>query len=183
MVIIKSFGDVYTGFETLFRWFHVLGGITWIGLLYFFNFVQVPAYAELSPAARGEAFDKLTWRALWWFRWAAALTFLTGIFILGIQKNLGPNFADYFAAPQGTSIAWGAILGTIMFLNVWGIIWRNQKKIIGWTAANAESGAAIPPESAVLGRHAFLASRTNAWLSLPMLLLMILAGHGKVMFH
>ena len=114
MVIIKSFGDVYTGFEVLFRWFHVLGGITWIGLLYFFNFVQVPAYAELSPAARGEAFDKLTWRALWWFRWAAALTFATGIIIQGIQKNFGPNFADYFAAPQGTSIAWGATLGRVV---------------------------------------------------------------------
>ena len=176
MVIIKSFGDVYTGFETLFRWFHVLGGITWIGLLYFFNFVQVPAYAELSPAARGEAFDKLTWRALWWFRWAAALTFLTGIFILGIQKNLGPNFADYFAAPQGTSIGWGTILGTIMFLNVWGIIWRNQKVVIASERAKLAGGQG-DPEQPNAAKRAARASRANALFSIPMLFFMLFTSH------
>src|SRR4051794_13458491 len=98
----------------LLRWFHVLAGITWIGLLYFFNFVQTPAFAEMSPQARGEAFDKITWRALWWFRWAAALTFLTGVFILGFQKNLGPEFDTYFNSAPGTSIAWGALLATTM---------------------------------------------------------------------
>lgn len=176
MVIIKSFGDVYTGMETLFRWFHVLAGITWIGLLYFFNFVQVPAYAELSPAARSEAFDKLTWRALWWFRWAALLTFLTGLTILGIQKNLGPNFSDYFAAGPGLSIAWGATLGTIMMLNVWGVIWRNQKIVIASERDKLAGGQGDPaqPDAA---KRAARASRANALFSIPMLWFMVFTTH------
>ncbi|HMQ25385.1 MAG TPA: hypothetical protein PKA98_05315, partial [Acidimicrobiales bacterium] len=101
MVIFDTFTGTGGGLEMLFRWIHVLAGITWIGLLYFFNFVQVPAYAELSPAARGEAFDKLTWRALWWFRWAAALTFLTGVSILGVQKALGQQRALPFKGGGG----------------------------------------------------------------------------------
>jgi uncharacterized membrane protein len=176
MVIIKEFGDIYTGFETLFRYFHVLSGITWIGLLYFFNFVQVPAYAELSPAARGEAFDKLTWRALWWFRFAALLTFLTGLVILGIQKNLGPEFADYFAAPSGTSIAWGAILGTIMFLNVWGVIWRNQKVVIASERAKLAGGEGDPAQPAA-AKAAARASRANVLFSIPMLFFMLFTSH------
>ncbi len=77
-VIFDNFFESNGGLEFIARWLHILAGIAWIGLLYFFNFVQTPAFAELSPGARNEAFDKLTWRALWWFRWAAMSTFLLG---------------------------------------------------------------------------------------------------------
>ena len=181
MRILESFGGTHAGIEMLFRWGHVLAGITWIGLLYFFNFVQTPAYAELSPAARSEGFDKLTWRALWWFRWAAALTFLTGISILGIQKNLGPNFSEYFAGAQGTSIAWGATLGTIMFLNVWGVIWRNQKIVIASERAKLAGGEGDPaqPEAAKKGARA---SRANVLFSIPMLWFMVFTSHFSLFY-
>ena len=176
MTIFESFGDPSSGTEMLFRWGHVMAGITWIGLLYFFNFVQVPAYAEMSPAARGEAFDKLTWRALWWFRWAAALTFLTGVMILGVQKALGSEFTTYFAGPQGTSIAWGATLGTIMFLNVWGVIWRNQKVVIAseWAKLGGGEGDPAQPTAA---KKAARASRANALFSIPMIWFMVFTSH------
>jgi len=179
MVILDPFTGSCLVCEMLFRWGHVLAGITWIGLLYFFNFVQVPAYAEMSPAARGEAFDKLTWRALWWFRWAAALTFLTGIVILGIQKNLGPDFADYFAGKQGTSIAWGSILGTIMFLNVWGVIWRNQKIVIASERAKLAGGEGDPAQPAA-AKKAARCSRANALFSIPMLWFMLFTSHFAI---
>ncbi|HLG00726.1 MAG TPA: hypothetical protein VI916_09650, partial [Acidimicrobiia bacterium] len=117
--------------EMLSRYGHFLSGITWIGLLYYFNFVQVPAFAEMEAGARSEALRKVTFRALWWFRMGALLTFLTGVLILGFQRNLGENFSDYFATQVGTSIAWGALLATTMFLNVWLVIWPNQKIVIG----------------------------------------------------
>lgn len=176
MQIFESFGDPGSGLEILFRWGHVLAGVTWIGLLYFFNFVQVPAYAEMSPEARGEAFDKLTWRALWWFRWAAALTFLTGISILGVQKALGSEFTDYFARQQGLSIAWGAILGTIMFLNVWGVIWRNQKIVIASERAKLAGGEGDPAQPAA-AKKAARASRANALFSISMLWFMVFTTH------
>ncbi|MCB1016419.1 MAG: urate hydroxylase PuuD [Acidimicrobiales bacterium] len=178
-MIFDPFTDTGGGLEMLFRWGHVLSGITWIGLLYFFNFVQTPAYAELSPAARGEAFDKLTWRALWWFRWAAALTFLTGVTILGIQKNLGPDFADYFAGKQGTSIAWGAILGTIMFLNVWGVIWRAQKVVIA-SERDKLAGGEGDPAQAGAAKKAARASRANTLFSIPMLFFMLFTSHFAI---
>ena len=179
MVIFDTFTGTGGGLEMLFRWIHVLAGITWIGLLYFFNFVQVPAYAELSPAARGEAFDKLTWRALWWFRWAAALTFLTGVSILGVQKALGPDFAEYFAGKQGTSIAWGAILGTIMFLNVWGIIWRNQKVIIASERDKLAGGEGDPAQPAA-AKKAARASRANTLFSISMVWFMLFTSHFAI---
>src|SRR3954447_26953961 len=86
-VIFDNFTDPGSGLDMLARWLHILAGIAWIGLLYFFNFVQTPSFAELTPAARNEAFDKLTWRALWWFRWAAMATFLMGIVLIGINSG------------------------------------------------------------------------------------------------
>src|SRR5712692_7421918 len=115
------------GFAYLSRWAHVFVGITWIGLLYFFNFVQVPAYAEMEPAARNNALDKLTWRALWWFRWAAAATLVSGILLIIFLQEYE---SDYSKSMNGVSIYAGVLLAGTMFLNVWLVIWPNQKIVI-----------------------------------------------------
>lgn len=163
MEILKNWGDAGGGLYFLGKYAHVLAGVAWIGLLYFFNFVQVPAYAELSAGARTEAFDKVTWRALWWFRMAAAATFATGALMWGLA---GSDF-------KGTallSIAWGSILGTTMFLNVWGVIWVNQKKNI--TSMRTEG-----KPDAVAAKKAGRASRANALFSIPMLFFMLFTSH------
>src|SRR5689334_25239132 len=116
------------GWYFLARWAHVIAGITWIGLLYYFNFVQVPSFAQMEAAARNNAIDKLASRALWWFRWAAVATVVSGLLILGFQKQL--DDMDYFKSAPGMAIAVGILLALTMFVNVWGIIWRNQKVVI-----------------------------------------------------
>jgi uncharacterized membrane protein len=169
------------GLEYFSRYFHVLVGITWIGLLYYFNFVQVPAFAEMEAAARNNAIDKLASRALWWFRWAAVATVVTGILILGFQR--GPSgdgsaltSMDYFKTARGMSIATGVLLALTMFVNVWGIIWRNQKIVIA-NARNVQAGGDPDPAAAPAGRVALLASRMNTIYSLPMLVFMIGTTH------
>jgi uncharacterized membrane protein len=181
--------DVLAGFG--FRWLHIVAGIMWIGLLFFFNFVQVPAYAlfEAEPhkdaggKARLIALDKVTRRALWWFRWAALATFLTGIFIVGLSK-------DYFSGAtagrpdvSGMKIAGnvgiltGMLLGTIMFLNVWGVIWRNQKVVLA-NAANVLAGGQPDPAAAAAGRKALMASRQNTIFSISLLFFMVFKAHS-----
>jgi len=167
--------------EMLSRYGHFLSGITWIGLLYYFNFVQVPAFAEMEAGARSEALRKVTFRALWWFRMGALLTFLTGVLILGFQRNLGENFSDYFATQVGTSIAWGALLATTMFLNVWLVIWPNQKIVIG-SAESAAGGGAEDPRAAASAKKAGRASRANTMMSIPMLWFMGFTSHFSYRF-
>src|SRR6188472_662617 len=133
-VIFDNFTDPGSGLDMLARWLHVLAGIAWIGLLYFFNFVQTPSFAELSPGARNEAFDKLTWRALWWFRWAAMATFLMGLVLLGLNASSDDTFwggKNYLATARGTAILTGILFGLTMLANVWMIIWPNQQVVIG----------------------------------------------------
>jgi uncharacterized membrane protein len=175
MEIFNRFFDAGGSWEVLSRYGHVLSGITWIGLLYFFNFVQTPAFAEMSPDARSEAQRKITWRALWWFRWAALLTFLFGVSILGVQS--GDDAEAYFSGQRGTAIITGMILGTTMFLNVWGVIWRNQKVIIG-SAERVARGEEPDPRAAELVKPAARASRANTLFSIPMLFFMVFAAHG-----
>jgi uncharacterized membrane protein len=161
------------GGTILSRWGHYLSGVTWIGLLYYFNFVQVPSFAEFEPAARTEAIRKLVPRALWWFRFAALLTVLTGIMILGFQDQMS---GDYFKTGNGAAIATGILLALIMFSNVWLVIWPNQKIVI----ANAErtaAGGEADPAAAPAGRKAMLASRTNTFFSIPVLFFMGAAAH------
>ena len=152
-------------------WIHVLAGITWIGLLYYFNFVQVPALAEAASDDGGPGGAGITKyvapRALWWFRWGAVVTWLSGAAYL---LHLG-ILVDAFLL-RGTSlvIGVGAWLGTIMLFNVWVLIWPNQKKILGIVEASAD-------EIAKARRVAFLASRTNTLLSIPMLMSMVGMGH------
>jgi uncharacterized membrane protein len=158
----------------LARWGHVLVGITWIGLLYYFNFVQVPAFAEMEAAARNNAVDKLASRALWWFRWAALATVVTGLLILSFQTDK-PN-GDFWKGWEGTAIATGILIALTMFLNVWGVIWRNQKIVIA-NARNVQAGGEADPAAAAAGRKALLSSRMNTIFSLPMLGFMVGAAH------
>jgi uncharacterized membrane protein len=169
-----------TGYAYLSRYLHVVVGITWIGLLYYFNFVQVPAFAEMEGAARNNAIDKLASRALWWFRWAAVATVVTGLLILGFQRTADGSSQlsdmDYFKTLPGISIATGILLALTMFVNVWGIIWRNQKIVIA-NARNVQAGGEADPNAAAAGRKALLASRMNAIFSLPMLVFMVGTAH------
>jgi uncharacterized membrane protein len=231
------------------RWSHFVAGITWIGILYFFNLVNVNFMKSLDAPTKGKVIPELMPRALWFFRWGALITVLVGltyyamyilkpdvnnsnsfggtnvnvwvllgvwllmpiitfaieffiitksgindgrvlaviILVLVIAMSAGiiwwltsqlPPSSDFNGASSKTlSIGIGGALGIIMLFNVWGIIWPAQKRIIAWTKDNAQNGTPIPPESAALGRKAFLASRTNAWLSLPMLFFMA-TSHG-----
>ncbi len=153
------------------RFLHVLSGIFWIGLLYFFNVVNVPTMKALDAATKGKLVPILMPRALAWFRYAALATLVFGLYLLfAPQVYPSPAAWDW-------KIMTGVGLATIMFLNVWGLIWPNQKKVIAMTAASAASGTAPPPEMAKHARVAYLASRTNFWLSFPMLFFMIWAAH------
>ena len=229
--------DFKTNFLMITRWIHFLAGITWIGLLYFFNLVNVPFQKELDAATKGKVVPALMPRALWWFRMAAVLTVLAGGAYWGMgivdvdAKNGGGSSAHVMlsfvviwtvvwgvlyavlipgkgALDKGPVIAviysivvivaswlfldmndqgWqsnrllcigiGGGLGWVMMLNVWGVIWRIQKKLIGWTKDNAQNGTPIPEQAKRLARMGFLASRANAFLSLPMLFFMGAASH------
>ena len=221
--------------QILLRWIHFLAGITWVGLLYFFNLVNVPFMKEMDAPTKGKVVPSLMPKALWWFRWGSVLTVLMGIAywsqIVGADaRNAGVKpgalFGSFYGiwtiafilimgmvmalndgriigigtAIIGVAAAWmfltmnshgwesnralsigiGGGLGWIMMFNVWGIIWRFQKKIIRWTADNAANGTPMPPEAAKLARRAFLASRTNFWLSFPMLFFMAAASHNPM---
>ena len=151
--------------DYLARWGHFLFGITWIGLLYYFNFVQTEYFKEADPDARTDAFTKLVPRALWWFRWGAMFTFLTGLIMLGLR-----------GAGVTLDITVGAVLGTLMFLNVWLIIWPNQKIVIESNTQVKAGGEALP-EAAGAAPKAALASRTNTLFSVPMLFFMGSSAH------
>ncbi|MDT8386380.1 MAG: urate hydroxylase PuuD [Thiogranum sp.] len=160
-------------------WLHVLAGITWIGLLYYFNFVQVPgaakAIAEANDGGPGPAaINKyIAPTALLWFRWGALATWLTGALALeAMHAGEGSGFVAAFTFEEGYRvIGMGAWLGTIMLFNVWGLIWPNQKKILGIKEATPE---AIAKAKVV----ALMASRTNTLLSIPMILGMTAHAHG-----
>ncbi|MFZ1134942.1 MAG: urate hydroxylase PuuD [Candidatus Korobacteraceae bacterium] len=224
----------------LLRWVHFVAGITWVGLLYFFNLVNVPFQRELDAQTRVAVVPNLMPKALWWFRWSSVVTVLVGIaywmHIVGTDvRNAvatgqpgsgGEMFGSFFAiwtlafviemgvlmspaealkngivlggimaivmfgaawlfvglnqhgweSNRALAIGVGGGLGWFMMLNVWGIIWRMQKKIIRWTEGAAK-GEAMPPEAAKLARLTFLASRLNFWLSFPMLFFMGAASH------
>ena len=146
--------------EFVFRWAHVLFGIVWIGMLYYFNFVQTEYFKEAEADAKADAVKKLAPRALWWFRWGAMFTFLTGLFLL---HSVGAT-TSFMSMP---ALTMGALAGTFMFLNVWLIIWPNQQIVIGLKEGDGPAAAA----------KAGLASRTNTLLSAPMLFGMLASKH------
>ncbi len=174
MELFNDFFEPGAGWEVLSRAGHVLSGITWIGLLYFFNFVQTPAFAELSDGARSEELRKITFRALWWFRYAALLTFLFGLSIISVY---GEDTDLYFQGQHGTAILTGILFGVTMLANVWGVIWRNQKRIIA-SAETVAAGGQADPGAAALAKPSARASRANTLLSIPMLWFMVFSAHG-----
>jgi uncharacterized membrane protein len=162
--------------EFLLRWFHYLGGITWIGLLYYFNFVQGPFMAEADPAAKSTATQKLLPRALRWFRGGAVVTFVTGLAIIGKRMGESPLGAGAWSTPWAITILTGALFGTLMFFNVVLVIWPKQQIVIASAKAVASGGQANAAAPAA-ARRAFLASRINVVFSIPMLFFMGAASH------
>jgi uncharacterized membrane protein len=146
--------------EFIFRFAHVLFGIVWVGMLYYFNFVQTEYFKEAEADAKADALKKLAPRALWWFRWGAMFTFLTGLVLLHL---IGAT-TNFMGMPL---ISIGALAGTFMFLNVWLIIWPKQQVVLGLKEGDGPSSAA----------KAGLASRTNTLLSAPMLFGMLGSKH------
>jgi uncharacterized membrane protein len=226
--------DWQTNVLFLLRWGHFLAGITWIGLLYFFNLVNVNFMKELDAATKGKVVPNLMPKALYWFRWGAVWTLVFGftyyLFLLGVEKITGRILVFLLAwtvawlivaallrmsvaggplkdgrvlgvviAVLVLLVSWGAVsymsrggsnrtiaiaigggIGYVMFMNVWMIIWPLQQKIIAATKATAETGAPAPADMPKWARRAFLASRTNAWLSIPMLFFMGAASHFPI---
>jgi uncharacterized membrane protein len=161
----------------LLRWGHFLAGITWIGLLYYFNFVQTPFFGETEASVRSGAVQKLVPRALWWFRWGAMFTVIFGLLYLLIWWG---SRLDWSFTPWTVSIITGGTLGLFMWGNVWFCIWPNQKIIIASATAVAGGGQA-DPRAAGAGRRAGLASRTNVLFSIPMLFFMGAASHYNML--
>jgi uncharacterized membrane protein len=220
----------------VFRWIHFLAGFTWLGMLYFFNLVNVGLMKELDAPTKGKVFPALMSRALWWFRMAAVVTvFFGGAYwgeIVGVDArnagasgagvfgsffliwtivwglmyallipgkgilNKGPVLAVLYAviilvacwafldwnsrgweSNRLLAIGLGGGMGWVMMLNVWGVIWRIQKRLIQWTKENATNGTPIPDKAKAMARMAFLCSRANAYLSIPLLFLMGAASH------
>ena len=182
VVLSLTIGPTAFGELSLARWLHIVSGITWIGLLYYFNLVQVPALAEAAADKGGPGGAGISKyvapRALLWFRWAAAITWFTGAWYLGRSGNFAGAFTlgllgdpiNYYQLVIGI----GAWLGTIMLFNVWVLIWPNQKKVLGMVEASAD-------EVARAKNIAFLASRSNTLMSIPMIMSMVGAGHGWFM--
>lgn len=180
--------EIFTqaGFPHLLRALHVLAGITWIGLLYYFNLVQVPAFAAYGDEgrARNISIDKVARRALWWFRWSALTTLVLGLLIVGATRDAqGINYMSDFMSDTASNdlakdagILVGMLLGIVMAANVWMVIWPNQRVVLA-NAVNLLGGGEADPNAATSGRRALLASRQNVIFSFSMLWFMVGAAH------
>jgi len=173
-----AFTDLFTNLHLLTRWLHVIAGIAWIGLLYFFNLVNVPLQGALADDAKKAVNPQLMPRALWWFRWGAMVTFLAGLVLFTMNYMYAPGVgfgpSSLFTDESGvTERAWwilfGMLLGTIMWFNVWFIIWPAQKRML--------SGQVPAEDLPAVRKRALLASRTNTFLSGPMLFGMLAPSH------
>ena len=172
MVVLSGEGILF-----LLRWLHFLAGVMWIGLLYYFNFVQTPFFATAEPPVRsGMVAGGLLNRALWWFRWAAMITFITGWLIVLHKIGQFGGVRDFFTTSYGWAIFYGGMLGSLMWANVWFVIWPNQQVVMA-SAAQASKGGTAIPDAAARGQRAGFASRTNTMLSIPMLFFMGAASH------
>ncbi|MGH9717255.1 MAG: hypothetical protein ACRD4R_11085 [Candidatus Acidiferrales bacterium] len=230
--------DPVTNEEIVLRWVHIVAGIIWIGLLYFFNLVGTPTMQQMEAPVRAKVFPALMSRAMWWFRWSALITVIAGlryfwIILAADARNAGdPALAWHWfgwwllvwilafaliypfqlpsrgfldnawvrtvsitvivfvaswdvlvinSGPSSSnahlSISVGGGLGLLLLFNAWGIVWRAQKRLIGWTRAFVENGTPMPAEAARLARWSFIASRVGFWLSFPMIFFMAAAAH------
>jgi len=160
------------GLLFLLRYGHFLAGICWIGILWYFNFVQGPYFKEADDTAKSDATKKLVPRALWWFRWGAMFTFITGVLIILLTMHQAKT-ARILISNWGITILTGGLMGTFMWANVWFVIWPAQQLVIA-KAKGEDTGDA---DVAARGRRAFLASRTNTLFSIPMLFFMGAARH------
>jgi len=159
--------------EFLIRWVHFMAGVTWIGILYYFNFIQTPFFGtDLGGQAKGAMTRGLVPSALWWFRWGAMFTFVTGVLILLIKLGHGNPLASGYM----TRILTGALMGTLMWANVWFVIWPAQQVVIA-SAEKVAGGGEADPTAAGRGAAAGMASRTNTLFSIPMLFFMGAASH------
>ena len=174
-----ALSDLYTNVQLLLRWIHVIAGIVWIGHLYFFNFVNVPSQGTIGADVKKVVNPQLMARALWWFRWGAMTTLLVGLLLFTqlymYRPGLGFGVTDLFMTDQGITgravwILLGMLFGTVMWFNVWFIIWPAQKKILTGVRDGVPAAPALP-------KRALLASRTNTYLSGPMLFGMLAPSH------
>ena len=170
------------GWLFLLRWFHFLAGITWIGMLYYFNFVQTPFFATAeAPVRAGMVAGGLLNRALWWFRWGAMFTFITGWLII-LHRIGRMGLGPFFDTSYGWAIFVGGMLGSLMWANVWFVIWPAQQVVMA-SAQQVKGGGQAIPEAAARGQRAGFASRTNTLLSIPMLFFMGAAAHLPLFPH
>ncbi|NQW45323.1 MAG: urate hydroxylase PuuD [Deltaproteobacteria bacterium] len=171
---MMALSDFNSNFLLVLRWSHIMAGITWIGLLYFFNFVNVPFQGVLEKELKPRVNPILLSRALWWFRWAAMVTLVVGLILFVVKYGVVGESTGLLRDDDGKlsgRAAWimfGMFLGIIMWFNVWFVIWPAQKQILTWMKAGQ-----TPPEMAGLAKRALLFSRTNTYLSGPMLFGMI----------
>jgi uncharacterized membrane protein len=161
------------GWEFLLRYMHFLSGVAWIGMLWYFNFVQTPFFgSELGGQAKSAMTRGLVPNALWWFRWGAMFTFITGLLIIFMKLHMGIGLGE----PYMTRILTGALMGILMWANVWFVIWPAQQVVIA-NAENVAAGGEANPEAAKRAGRAGVASRVNTLLSIPMLFFMGSASH------
>ena len=167
------------GFHFLLRWLHLFFGIIWICILYYFNYVQGAFMAETTePIAKAQVTQKLLPRAMWWFRWGAMWTFLTGLTMLSIRAHLDVSGGGtaVFATPYWINILTGSFFGFLMWANVWMIIWPKQRRVIE-NAVNVGAGKPANPAIPAMAARAGVASRTNTMFSIPMIFFMLAANH------
>lgn len=162
------------GLMFVMRWLHFFFGVAWIGLLYYFNFVQGPFFNETDAPTKSQAIQKLVPRALWWFRWSAMWTMTTGLVILLYKGHqMGPEFMN---SSYGLNIVLGGLIGIVMATNVWMFIWPNQRIVIQSATQVAQGGQPLA-NAATAAAKAGLASRHNALFSIPLLFFMGAASH------
>jgi len=167
-LIIQGWGNEFWPF--LFRWLHVISGVMWIGLLYYFNFVQIPSMPKIPDEQKPAVGKVIAPEALFWFRWAAMSTIITGLILAALNGYIGQaiTLGIIGGGPRATAIGIAMWLGAIMWFNVWFVIWPNQKKALGIVEADADTKKRA-------ARTAMLFSRTNTMLSVPMLFGMVSA--------
>jgi uncharacterized membrane protein len=166
------------GIYFLLRWLHFFFGVMWIGHLYYFNFTQGSAMAEADGGTKSGITRILLPKALYWFRWGAMWTMVTGVAMLAMKGHQGGW--EIFASSWGVAILIGSVLGLTMWANVWFVIWPKQKIVIA-NAVQVAGGGAAMPEAAKAAPGALLASRTNTMMSIPMLFFMGAASHLPMM--